>query len=125
MKQEDDRLRSLFQEMEINAPSKKFEDRLMLQIQKKASEQIEKKTLRSNIFTWFSVAAGFASMIVVPLFIMYLIGWKPNFDLSVFIIKMPYINPFIVLITVSILLLIIADTLIRKHIFDKKHKDEH
>jgi len=121
--QEKDKLRSLFEQIEVNEPSLGFEERLMLQIHQKALEKSKKENIRRKIYTCLSVAGGFAAMIMIPILIIYFAGWKPDYDIAAFDVKMPYIDPFIISIFGVVLSLLVADTFIRKRMWDKRHKD--
>ena len=127
-KQEKDNLRSLFQDMELSSPPKGFEDRLMQQIHQVAAKKEGKNTVRSKIYTIVSIALGMAGMIALPLIIFYFMTGSIGFELPA--IQLNYslshlfkadINPLSVLLPSVILILLMGDTLIRKHLSDKKH----
>ena len=129
MKEQDkDTLRSLFQDMELNSLPKGFEDRLMQQIHQVAAQKKAKNVLRNKIYTGVSIALGIAGMVTLPLVIFYCITGNFGFELPA--IQLNYslpdlfkanINPLAVLLPSAILILLMGDTLIRKHLSDKKH----
>lgn len=126
--QQKDNLKSLFQDMELSDLPKGFEDRLMQQIHQAAAQKAERVTLKSKIYTGVSIALGIAGMIALPLIIYYFITGNIGFDLSS--VKSDYslpsfpkmdISPLTVLLPSVILILLMGDTLIRKHLSDKRH----
>ena len=128
--QKKDNLRSLFQDMELNSLPEGFESRLMQQIHQVAAKKKAKNALRNKIFTGASIAFGIAGMIALPLIIFYFITGNVGFELPAiqFNYNLPHffkadINPLAVLLPSIILILLMGDTLIRKHLSDKKHHD--
>lgn len=129
--QEKDNLRSLFQDMELSNLPEGFENRLMQQIHLIDTKKEKQKALKQKIYITISIVLGIAGMVALPLLIFYFITGNIGFDLpsvefnySLFprFSKMD-INPLVVLLPSVILLLVMGDTLIRKHISDKKHHD--
>lgn len=126
--QEKDHLRSLFQDMELSDPPKGFEDRLMQQIHLATTRKKAKSVFRNKLYTGLGIASGIAAMIALPLVIYYFITGNIGFDLPS--IQLDYglsdlssmdLNPLVVLLPTVILLLLMGDTLIRKHLSDKRH----
>lgn len=126
--QEKDNLRSLFQDMELSNPPKGFEDRLMQQIHQVAAQHTAKNRLRNKIYTGISIALGIAGMIALPLVIFYFITGNVGFELPA--MKLGYslpsfskmdINPLVILLPSAVLILLMGDTLIRKHLWEKRH----
>lgn len=126
--QEKDNLRSLFQDMELSNPPKGFEDRLMQQIHQVATQHAAKNRFRNKIYTGISIALGIAGMIALPLVIFYVI--TGNFGFELMAIQFHYslpklskmnINPLAVMLPFVVLLLLMGDTLIRKHLSNKRH----
>ena len=124
--QEKDTLRGLFQDMELSTPPTGFENRLMQQIHLEANRKKAKNVLRGKIYTGISIALGIAAMVALPLVIYYFITGNVGFDLSA--AKFSYeltdfspmdLNPLAVLLPFVVLLLLMGDTLIRKHLTDK------
>ncbi len=128
--QEKDHLRSLFQDMELSNPPQGFENRLMQQIQQVAAQKLKKQTLRSKIVTAISIAVGIAAMVALPLVIFYFITGNIGFgmlsplsSLKLARFSAMDISPMMVLLPSVILILVMGDTLIRKHLSDKRHHD--
>ncbi|MBK5721894.1 hypothetical protein JGH11_13525 [Dysgonomonas sp. Marseille-P4677] len=120
-KDDKNRLQGLFREIKLEDTSADFESKLMQSVHALAAKESKKKALK----TIFTVIAGVVGMFGV------LAGIFKVFDLS-FKIKLEPINvtipemkfdPFIISIASVVLLLLISDTLIRKRIWEKKHKD--
>lgn len=127
-KQETDRLRSLFQDMELSNPSTSFEDRLMQQIHQVASEAKTKNALRSKIYTAISIAGGIAAIVALPIIVFYFMMGDTAMQLPSMEVdfSMPHfskmdLNPLTVLLPFVVLALLMGDTLIRKHLSDKRH----
>lgn len=121
-----DRLKGLFQEVNLDIPSVGFESRLMEQIHI-ASEKKEKKR---NFLNILAIVGGIVGIIGIPA----LIFWKTGLFSSLhsqkelttdFSLKMPEIpfDPFMLSMGLVVLLLLIGDTLIRRRIWEKKHKE--
>ncbi|MDU1891628.1 MAG: hypothetical protein E6767_13150 [Dysgonomonas sp.] len=119
----EDKLKSLFQEMELDSPSFGFKNRLMREIQIRA----EKKSQKKNIGIILALIAGIASILVIPAAILWEMGWtieaeKLNIKTEV---SIPHISfdPLILAIAFVALTLLIVDTLIRRRIWEKKQKN--
>jgi hypothetical protein len=117
---DNDKLRSLFQEINLEEPSVGFENRLMQQVHHIAAKQSRKKK-------WLSISAmtgGVLAMLGIPAFIFWLFGISFKADLPFVNTSMPdmKIDPMILSIACVALLLLICDLLIRRRIWDKKHK---
>jgi len=119
--EENDKLKSLFQEMKLDSPSMNFENRLMAQVHVKAAKQFKCKGIKST----FAVITGVAGMMVIPSLIFWIVGIPLEADIQSlkFNIQKIQFDPLIVSIACVALLLLIGDMLIRKHIKEKKHKD--
>ncbi|GAB6120967.1 hypothetical protein [Dysgonomonas termitidis] len=123
--EEKDKLRGLFQEVELDKPSAAFESRLMEHIHIAAAKQTKKRNIRSI----FAIAGGIMGMLGIPAFIFWKLGLifepelKPvEIDLT-FTMPEIKIDPLIISIAFVVLLLLISDTLIRRRIWEKKQKD--
>lgn len=121
-KLKNDRLKILFGKIISEEPSKGFEEKLMLQIHEKAKEQIKKQALRSRVSMYISIAGAIIGLIVIPSVVLYYLGLQVkieplNLDFSII-----QFNPFIISLSAIVLFLMMADTLIRKHISDKKNR---
>lgn len=110
--EEDDKLRSLFREMELRDPPMRFENRLMQQINARRS----KKQKRIRVTSWLAIAGGVAAMCGLPLVVMWLTGMGKNGSLA----KLPHIDPLFIVIAVSVMFLLVTDTVVRKYISEKK-----
>lgn len=128
--QEKDTLRGLFQDMELSTPPTGFENRLMQQIHLEASRKKAKNVLRNKIYAGVSIALGIAAMVALPLVIYYFITGNVGFDLPTAKLNFALpdfssmdVNPLAVLLPFVVLLLLMGDTLIRKHLTDKRQRD--
>lgn len=117
--EEKDKLRSLFQEIKLDEPSAAFESMLMKQVH----IVVEKKRKKQKAGTIISIFMAITGMLAIPTLILWYLG----FTLADTEIKLtiPTLNfdPYVVSIACTTLLLLISDTLIRKRIWEKKHKD--
>jgi len=124
-KEEKDNLKSLFQKMELDEPSAGFESKLMQRIHIAETKQNRLKNLRS----YLAVAGGIVGILGIPTFIFWLLKTFLKIELQPintdFEISLPHlqVDPFIVSIACVVLLLLVGDTLIRRRIWEKKHKD--
>lgn len=125
---DNDKLKSLFQEMKLDEPSVGFESRLMQQIHIVAAEKSRQEVRTNKVQTILAIIGGIAGILGIPAFIFWLLGWSFKTDIQLikhdFTFSMPYLklDPFIVTIACVILLLLVSDTLIRKRIGENKHK---
>ncbi|MDR2955898.1 MAG: hypothetical protein LBV43_12545 [Prevotella sp.] len=127
MKTEDkDKLKSLFQEVKLDEPSSGFESRLMEHIY-----IVEKKQNRiKNLKSYLALALGILGIIGIPAAIFRLLRFTNQLgytDINTeFNFTLPHIqfNPGVISIACVVLLLLIVDTLIRRRIWEKKHKEE-
>lgn len=122
---EKDKLRSLFQEVKLDEPSADFENRLMKHVHIAAAKQTKRRSLKSTL----AIAGGIMGMLGIPALIFWLFGvvsipeLKPvEIDLTFTMPEMKF-DPLIISIACVVLLLLIGDTLIRRRIWEKKHKD--
>lgn len=115
-----DRLKGLFQEVKLDEPSIDFESRLMQSIHIAAAKESKKKNLK----TIFTVIAGIMGMLGVLVAIFKIYGLSFKAEIEPIKVTMPEIqfNPFAISIACVALLLLISDTLIRRRIWEKKHK---
>lgn len=123
--EEKDKLRSLFQEVKLDEPSADFENRLMKHVHIAAAKQTKRRSLKSTL----AIAGGIIGMLGIPALIFRLFGvvsipeLKPvEIDLTFTMPEMKF-DPLIISIACVVLLLLIGDTLIRRRIWEKKHKD--
>lgn len=123
MKKEEDKLRSLFQNVKLDEPSTAFESKLMGRIY-----AIEKKKERREVVrSYIAVACGIVAILGIPSLLLWMLDVKLSlpevFDFDVNLPQLA-IDPFIVSIAGVVLLLLIGDTLIRKRISEKEEKDK-
>ncbi|WP_165020696.1 hypothetical protein [Dysgonomonas sp. ZJ279] len=129
-KHESDRLRSLFHEINSTEPSIDFEDRLMQQIQMVAEKQKSERSVRTKIVMLLSVVAGVVGIFGIPALIFYILGWSPNSDLQMLKSDLNFgfsslnFSSSIISVSCIALALLIGDTLIRKHLWNKEHKHQ-
>lgn len=128
MKEEEkDRLRSLFQQIELEEPALGFESRLMQQVKQVAEEQSRKRSLKNKIMNVLFVALGVCAMIGLPILVLNIMGWTPDerADMPDLISTLAGIefNPLWILLSLTILMLLMLDTLIRKRITRNKHSE--
>lgn len=118
-KADDDRLRGIFLEIKTDEPSSEFENRLMQRIQVVAAKNEKKRLLLNKIYNICALIAGVSAIIGLPFMLFYLTNISIEYTL-----KMPKIkvDPIWILLSFSILMLLIADMFIRKHLKNKNHK---
>jgi len=119
--QDNDKLKSLFQDIPLDEPSAGFENRLMRQVHHVTA--IEKRRVR--IISVLSIIGGVIAAIGIPVLIFHLYGLtvdKEAFAIDYTIPHMQF-DPLMVSIAVTALLLLAGDLLIRKRIWEKKHKN--
>lgn len=120
-----DRLKSLFQEIKLDEPSTDFESRLMQRVHIVAAKQNRKRSIISIL----SITFGIVGMLGIPTLIFWLLGLPLKEDIqsmgSNITFNMPAVafNPFVVSVACVGVLLLISDSLIRRRIKEKKHKD--
>jgi hypothetical protein len=113
----DSQLRELFKEVTLDNPSFRFTEKLMAKIEKEAvKEKNRKKRLSYGL-----LATGIASMILLPTLAIYVYGlFVPEFAFS---FSFPQIHLHfdanLIAIGFAVLLLLVADTLYRKHLHSK------
>ncbi len=127
MNEEKDRLRGLFQEMKLDKPSADFESRLMQSIHAITEKQTKKEAITArNIL---AIIAGIMGMLGIPAAILWWLDFSIKPDIQPietdFSFSMPAMNISSSIISIAsvCLLLLIADMLIRRRIWEKKNKD--
>jgi hypothetical protein len=105
----------LFKQFTLDTPSPDFMENLMTKIESEARKQARKQK-------WISLLQMAAGILAITLFpSLYIYFFIPDF-FSLF--TLPHFNlkfdPMITLIGFTILLLLIADSLLRQHYFSKK-----
>lgn len=120
-----DRLQSLFQKIKLDEPSTDFESRLMQRVHIVAAKQNRKRSIISII----SITFGIVGMLGIPTLIFWLLGLPLKEDIQsmgsniTFNVRSVGFNPFVVSVACVGVLLLISDSLIRRRIKEKKHKD--
>ena len=120
-----DRLKSLFQEIKLDEPSTDFESRLMQRVHIVAAKQNRKRSIISIL----SITFGIVGMLGIPTLIFWLLGLPLKEGIQsmganiTFNVPSVGFNPFVVSVACIGVLLLISDSLIRRRIKDKKHKD--
>ena len=120
-----DKLKSLFQEIKLDEPSTDFESRLMQRVHIVAAKQNRKRSIISIL----SITFGIVGILGIPTLIFWLLGLPLKEDIqsmgSNITFKVPSVgfNPFVVSVACVGVLLLISDSLIRRRIKEKKHKD--
>ena len=127
MNEEKDRLRGLFQEMKLDKPSADFESRLMQSIHAITEKQTKKEAITArNIL---AIIAGIMGLLGIPAAILWWLDFSIKPDIQPietdFSFSMPAMNISSSIISIAsvCLLLLIADMLIRRRIWEKKNKD--
>ncbi|GHT04942.1 hypothetical protein FACS189423_08400 [Bacteroidia bacterium] len=101
-------IENLFQDIPLEIPSDHFTDNLMHKIEK----GIRKEQAKRRWLTVGQIAAGVIGIILTPILVLYFCS-----DLSFDFFKINlHFNPIILVIGLSVLFLLILDTLFRKHI---------
>jgi hypothetical protein len=109
----DEQLKALFRAMPLETPSLHFTENLLARIEK----ETRKEKRKQQLITALQWAASVASVFCVPGLALYLCRtFIPDFSFS---FTMIHIDPLIPLSGFSILLLLLADSWLRKHIRDK------
>lgn len=123
MKKEEDKLRSLFQNMKLDEPSTTFESKLMGRIY-----VIEKKKERREVIrSYIAVACGIVAILGISSLLLWILDVKLSLpEVLDFDVTLPHlaIDPFIISIAGVVLLLLIGDTLIRKRIREKEENNK-
>jgi hypothetical protein len=99
-------LENLFQEIPLETPSDNFTENLMLTIEK----GIRKEQAKRRWLTVAQIAAGVIGIILTPVLVLYFCSGFSFFKINV------HFNPIILVIGLSVLFLLILDTLFRKYI---------
>jgi hypothetical protein len=99
---------TLFRKMPLEVPSARFTEKLSTRIRKEQGKQRRKR----RWLTIMQMAAGVLGVIVVPTGLVY---WLTDFSFSAFTTNLSF-DPLIIAIGLPILLLLISDSLIQKHI---------
>lgn len=127
MKENDDKLRSLFQEMKLEEPSSGFESRLMANIHAIATKKSKKEIFTAK--TFLAIGGAILGMLGIPLLIFWWMGLplKPEIESlkSDYSMSIPNlsVDPLVISIAAVCLLLLVGEMLIRRRIWEKKHKD--
>jgi hypothetical protein len=114
----DKQLQKVFKETALDTPSSDFIENLMMRIEKEALQAQKKK----KWMIYGQIAAGVFGMIFLPALTLYLCQlFIPEFSFTFSLPKIDlHFDPNLIAIGIAVLLLLMADTLFRKHIHAKK-----
>ena len=125
-RQDDDKLKNLFQEMDITEPSLGFEVRLMRQIK----IETERKKKRNRFYNALWLFAGISAVTASAILVLQYIGISINFpefskvefgQIHKAFLSLDFKSSLIGFAGI-VLLMLMGDTLIRKRIEEKKTK---
>ena len=127
--QEKDKLKNLFRQIPINAPSYGFEEQLMQKVLYEAERKRKRRASYNLIYTGIAVTSGVVATILLPLLFFYLSGIEtpeltvkfPKMNIGNIFLQLHF-NPFIVSLPLVVLALLMCDTLVRRNIANKKNK---
>jgi hypothetical protein len=116
----DRQLQTVFKEILLDTPSSGFVENLMLRVEREAAKAQKKRA-------WVAcgqIAVGIAAMILLPALAIYLCQiYVPGFTFT-FALTFPKIDlnldANLIAIGLTVLLLLMADTLLRKHAHSKE-----
>jgi hypothetical protein len=110
-----------FMEMPLEKPSSNFTENLLCRLEK----EIIKEKRKKKVLTVLQWAVSIISIFYIPGLTTYLCTiFIPGFSFSFsFILAKIHIEPLILSAGFSVLLLLIADTLLRKYSLSKRNKD--
>jgi hypothetical protein len=107
----DKQLKNLFEAVHLESPSTGFTENLMRKIEK----EVGKEKRKNKCLAICGLAASSIGILLAPVFAFYLSSrFIPEFSFS-FPEMNIHFDPIILIIGFSILLLLMADTLFRKH----------
>jgi hypothetical protein len=112
----DNKLRDLFKEMPLEEPSLNFTENLICRIEKESIKQKRKKI----VLNLLPIAVSILSLLCLPGLVIYLCTiYIPGFSFSITIPEIRF-DPTILSIGITVLFLLVSDTLLRKYIRNKK-----
>jgi hypothetical protein len=115
---QDKLLADLFNEITIENPSEDFSANLLTRI----AEEVRKEKRKAKWITCGQIAAGVGGIICLPGVALYLCTLLlPGFSFSLPTLNLKF-EPMIFMIGLSVLLLLMVDTLFRKYIHSKSIK---
>jgi hypothetical protein len=115
--QQEKMIEELLKEMRLEKYSISFTENLLSKIEK----EVIKEKRKRNSLQFLQIAAGVIAILSIPVLMYYLAPiFLEDFSFSMTFPKVHF-NPFIVTTGFAVLLLLIADTLIQKHIHHKKN----
>jgi hypothetical protein len=121
MKTDNDRQEKMIDELFRAMPLEKYSVRLTGQLLHRIEKEVIKEQRKRTGYLVLQIAAGVIAMLVVPGLILYLCTLIiPDFSVSFAIPNIP-VSPFSLLTGLTVLVLLITDTLLRKRMHDKKH----
>lgn len=122
MKEDKDKLKSLFQEMKLDSPSVDFEYRLMRSIHAISHKNAEKEKL--SVKSIMGMVGAIVAILGIPYLVLSIIGifTKTKTPSISFNTEAISFNSGIISVAGVCLFLLIADMLVRKHVGEKSHK---
>jgi hypothetical protein len=115
----DNKLSELFREIQFENPSPDFMGKLMRKVEKEAISEKRKQ----QWITAGQIAAGISCMLILPALVIYLcMIFIPDFSFTVPKIHLRF-DPNFIVIGLSVLMLLIIDTLFRTHSANRKKED--
>ncbi len=112
MNTEKDLLKDIFREIKPENTSIDFMKNLMVRVEKEAIKQQRKK----QIYNYLGIAAGIIGIVGIPALVLYFFQIDISFNLNMSnIFHGVTIEPSYIIFFLIILLLLIGDTLLRKH----------
>jgi len=121
MKTDDqDKLKSLFQEINMEEPRMNLESRIMQQVYIIS----DKKKQKNRLISILCIIGGLAAAIGIPLLVFRLYGFSIDKESLASEFSMPQMqfDPLMISIAGIAFMLLAGDLLIRKRIWNKKHK---
>ena len=112
MNSEKDLLKDMFREIKLENTSVDFMKNLMVCVEKEAIKQRHKK----QIYSCLGIAAGIIGIVGIPALILFLFKIDISINLNMSnVFRGITIKPFYIVFSLIILLLLIGDSLLRKH----------
>ena len=112
MNTEKDLLKNLFDEIKMDKTSNDFMENLMVRVEKEVVKQQRIK----QIYNYLVMAAGIAGIIFIPALVLFFLGIDISLKINILqIFSEVHVESSHIMFALIILLLLIGDTLLRKH----------